>query len=133
MRLGSKGRGSKGYPSARLIPAGVIAGLGLACLLSGGQGTARAAEEMAEGLSLSAGAVETDSSGGFITVNVKNASQTTYGEIVVTCAFYGNGSALGTSSTVLFATVPGATGSDQVRLMGASAATSAKCRITSAK
>ncbi|MFG1359865.1 hypothetical protein [Xanthobacter pseudotagetidis] len=84
------------------------------------------------GLILSTDKVRSDSGGAFISVSVKNNSSQVIDQIVVTCAFRNGSKAVGTSSTTLFATVPGVTGQDQVRLFGVSA-TAADCAITSPK
>lgn len=84
------------------------------------------------GLELTTSHLGNDPGGTFITVSVKNGTAATIGQIVVTCTFSDGGSKVGTSSTTLFATVAGTTGSDQVRLIGAKS-TSADCAITSPK
>ncbi|MFG1464460.1 hypothetical protein V5F77_16340 [Xanthobacter sp. DSM 24535] len=84
------------------------------------------------GLNLTTGAVVTDPSGAFISVQVANSGTIMLNQIVVTCDFFSKSKKkLGTSSTTLFSTFPGITGSDQVRLMGATSAVSATCAITS--
>ncbi|MEP9351730.1 hypothetical protein [Xanthobacter sp. KR7-225] len=82
------------------------------------------------GLILAADKVRSDGGGAFVSVSVKNTTTQVIDQIVVTCTFKSGGKAVGTASTILFSTVPGATGQDQVRLLGASA-TSADCAITS--
>ncbi|MFH3479944.1 hypothetical protein [Xanthobacter variabilis] len=86
-----------------------------------------------DGLKLTTGPLRTDAAGAFISVEVANATQKVFGQIVVTCTFAGGGQTLGTSSTTLFSTVGGATGADQVRLFGATSAKAANCEITSAQ
>ncbi|MFG1477050.1 hypothetical protein V5F53_00130 [Xanthobacter sp. V4C-4] len=85
------------------------------------------------GLTLSTNTLRTDAAGAFISVAVQNTASTTFGQVVVSCTFTGGGRTLGTSSTTLFSLVGGTTGNDQVRLMGATAATAAACEITSAQ
>ncbi|OYX14568.1 MAG: hypothetical protein B7Z15_03505 [Rhizobiales bacterium 32-66-8] len=82
-------------------------------------------------LELSQGKVITDPAGAFITVQVKNAGAKAVDKIVVGCEFFAGKKSLGTSSTTLFGTVPGVTGSDQVRLIGATSAKTATCAVTS--
>ncbi|MFG1416774.1 hypothetical protein V5F38_00850 [Xanthobacter sp. V0B-10] len=86
-----------------------------------------------EGLKLSSGPVRTDPAGAFVSVAVANATSGIFGQVVVTCTFTGGGQTLGTSSTTLFSVVGGTTGSDQVRLLGATSAKAANCEITSAQ
>lgn len=83
-------------------------------------------------LTLTTDKVHNDPGGAFISVSVKNNTAATINQIVVTCSFTNGGAKVGTSTTTLFATVGGTTGSDQVRLLGQSA-TSADCAITSPK
>ncbi len=92
-----------------------------------------AADGIPAGLKLTAGKVETDAAGAFVSVAVANGTATTFGQIIVSCSFTGGGQTLGTSSTTLFSTVGGTTGNDQVRLMGATSATAAACEITRAQ
>ena len=98
-------------------------------LLASTSGAALAAPQ---GLELTSGKVLTDPAGAFVSVQVKNTGTIVLAQIVVSCEFFtAKNKSLGTSSTTLFSTVPGVTGADQVRLMGATSATSAKCAITS--
>ncbi len=98
-------------------------------LLAATSGLALAAPQ---GLELTAGKALTDPAGAFVNVQVKNTGTIVLAQIVVTCEFFNaKNKSLGSSYTTLFSTVPGVTGADQVRLMGATSATSAKCAITS--
>ncbi|MFG1427758.1 hypothetical protein [Roseixanthobacter glucoisosaccharinicivorans] len=84
------------------------------------------------GLALTTGSVVTDPTGAFVNVQVANSGTLMLSQIIVTCDFFSKSKKkLGTSSTTLFSTFPGLTGSDQVRLMGATSAVSATCAITS--
>ena len=75
--------------------------------------------------------VRTDPAGAFVNVAVQNSGTLMLSQIVVSCDFFAGKKKIGTASTTLFSTFPGMTGQDQVRLLGASAATSATCAITS--
>jgi len=102
---------------------------GSALLAAGGA----AAEGAPAGLTLSTDKLRTDAGGAYISVAVANKTPTTFGQIIVTCAFSAGDKTLGTSSTTLFSVVGGTTGNDQVRLFGATSATAAKCEITRAQ
>lgn len=82
-------------------------------------------------LKLVYGPVITDPAGAFVNVQVQNAGTIMLAQIVVSCDFVSGKRKIGSSSTTLFSSFPGATGQDQVRLMGATTATSATCSITS--
>lgn len=82
-------------------------------------------------LKLVYGPVITDPAGAFVNVQVQNAGTIMLAQIVVTCDFMAGKKKVGTSSTTLFSSFPGVTGQDQVRLMGATTATTATCSITS--
>ncbi len=82
-------------------------------------------------LKLSYGNVITDPGGAFVNVQVANAGTLMISQIVVSCDFFAKKKKLGTSSTTLFSSFPGVTGQDQVRLLGATNASSATCSITS--
>ncbi|OYW32009.1 MAG: hypothetical protein B7Z41_09675 [Rhizobiales bacterium 12-66-7] len=133
--------------------ASACAALGLALPLAlAGPGVSSAAAAPV-GLTLTTGSVITDPTGAFISVQVANSGTLMLSQIVVTCDFSvqvantgtlmlsqivvtcdffsKSKKKLGTSSTTLFSTFPGLTGSDQVRLMGATSAVSATCAITS--
>ncbi|OYX67493.1 MAG: hypothetical protein B7Y95_23115 [Rhizobiales bacterium 32-66-11] len=112
--------------------ASACAALGLALPLAlAGPGVSSAAAAPV-GLTLTTGSVITDPTGAFISVQVANSGTLMLSQIVVTCDFFSKSKKkLGTSSTTLFSTFPGLTGSDQVRLMGATSAVSATCAITS--
>ncbi|MFG1299456.1 hypothetical protein V5F49_06620 [Xanthobacter sp. V3C-3] len=84
-------------------------------------------------LELTPGKVRTDPAGAYVTVAVKNNGADVVAQTQVTCAFFAGKRALGKSSTVLFAIVPGVTGTDQVRMLGASSATRADCAIDGQK
>lgn len=99
-----------------------------ACALAGSAGTAAAA-----GLELTAGQVRTDPAGAYVTVAVKNTGTEVVAQTQVNCAFFASKKALGKSSTVLFAIVPGVTGTDQVRMLGATSANRAECAIAGQK
>ena len=86
----------------------------------------------AGGLTLAADKVRSDGGGAFVSVSVTNGTTQVIDQIIVTCTFKDGAKTVGTASTTLFATVPGTTGQDQVRLLGARA-TSADCAITSPK
>ena len=81
-------------------------------------------------LALTQGKVITDPAGAFITVQVKNNGTQPVDRIVVGCEFFAGKKSLGSSSTTLFGTVAGVTGSDQVRLIGGTSAKTATCAIT---
>lgn len=83
------------------------------------------------GLKLTYGKVSTDPAGAFVSVQVANTGTITLAQVVVGCDFFAKKQSLGTSTTTLFASVPGVTGQDQVRLLGATGATSATCSILS--
>lgn len=85
------------------------------------------------GLVLTQGKVRTDPAGAFVDVAVKNAGAAAVDRVAVRCEFFAQKTALGTSATTLFALVPGVTGTDQVRLMGATSATDATCALTTPK
>ncbi|MGU3492834.1 hypothetical protein ACLBXM_02225 [Xanthobacteraceae bacterium A53D] len=80
-------------------------------------------------LQLTADAVQTDPAGAFVNVRVKNVGSAVISQIEVGCRFLAGGKAIGESSTTLYASVPGVTGIGQVRLLGATGATSARCGI----
>ncbi len=82
-------------------------------------------------LKLTYGGVLTDPAGAFVNVQVANAGTIMVSQIVVSCDFFSKKKKIGTSSTTLFSSFPGITGQDQVRLIGATSATSATCAITS--
>lgn len=91
------------------------------------------AAALAATLELTPGQVRTDPAGAYVTVAVKNTGTDVVPQTQVTCAFFAGKRALGKSSTVLFAIVPGVTGTDQVRLLGATSATRADCAIDGQK
>ncbi|MEP9376277.1 hypothetical protein ABLE91_06180 [Aquabacter sp. CN5-332] len=82
------------------------------------------------GLKLTYGQVVTDPTGAFVSVQVANTGTITLSQIVVTCNFFAKKKNVGSSYTTLFSSFPGITGQDQVRLMGATSATTATCAIT---
>lgn len=82
-------------------------------------------------LKLTYGGVLTDPAGAFVNVQVDNAGTLMISQIVVSCDFFAKKKKLGTSSTTLFSSFPGISGQGQVRLIGATGATSATCAITS--
>lgn len=82
-------------------------------------------------LKLTYGGVASDPAGAFVNVQVDNAGTIMISQIVVSCDFFAKKKKIGTSSTVLFSSFPGISGQGQVRLMGATNATSATCAITS--
>lgn len=84
------------------------------------------------GLQLAADSVVTDPAGAFVNVRVKNVGSTVVSQIDIGCQFLAKGKVVGTSSTTLYASVPGVTGIGQVRLMGATGATDARCGIIKA-
>ncbi len=84
------------------------------------------------GLQLSADSVVTDPAGAFVNVRVKNVGSTVVSQIDIGCQFLAKGKVVGTSTTTLYASVPGVTGIGQVRLMGATGATDARCGIVKA-
>ncbi|WP_341989130.1 hypothetical protein [Azorhizobium sp. AG788] len=84
------------------------------------------------GLQLTADNVVTDPAGAFVNVRVKNAGTTVISQIDVGCQFLAKGKVVGNSTTTLYASVPGVTGIGQVRLMGATGATDARCGILKA-
>ncbi|MGQ3673734.1 hypothetical protein ACT6QG_15225 [Xanthobacter sp. TB0136] len=84
-------------------------------------------------LTLTSQGVETDEAGAFISVSVQNATPKEQNEVVVRCVFLNRGRTLGSASTPLYAIPSGKTGYGQVRLLGATSATSAACTITSAE
>ncbi|BAF87017.1 conserved hypothetical protein [Azorhizobium caulinodans ORS 571] len=83
-------------------------------------------------LQLQVDKVSTDPAGAFINIRVKNVGTVAISQIDVGCQFLAKGKVIGTSSTTLFASVPGVTGIGQVRLMGATNATDARCGILKA-
>ncbi len=84
------------------------------------------------GLQLAADSVVTDPAGAFVNVRVKNVGTSVISQIDVGCQFLAKGKLVGTSTTTLYASVPGVTGIGQVRLMGATNATDARCGILKA-
>lgn len=88
---------------------------------------------LADDLVLTPGKVFTDAAGAYVTVSVKNAGAQIAPETYVSCAFFNGKKALGKSATTLFSIVPGLTGTDQVRLLGATGANRAECAITGQK
>ncbi|WP_156922082.1 hypothetical protein [Azorhizobium doebereinerae] len=83
-------------------------------------------------LQLAADTVASDPAGAFVNVRVKNVGTTVISQIDVGCQFFAKGKLVGTSTTTLYASVPGVTGIGQVRLMGATGATDARCGILKA-
>lgn len=81
------------------------------------------------GVSLAMGKVRTDAAGAFVTVTATNSTAETLPELQVKCTFYAGGRAVGTSATKIFSVFAGTSGSDQVRLLGATAANRAVCAI----
>ncbi|QRG08290.1 hypothetical protein EZH22_08295 [Xanthobacter dioxanivorans] len=90
-------------------------------------------QTQAPGLVLSTGKVFTDAAGAYISVSVKNAGTATVAEAYVACEFFAGNRTLGKAATTVFSIVGGMTGSDQVRMLGASRATRAACAITGQK
>lgn len=84
------------------------------------------------GLQLTADKVLSDPAGAFVTVRVKNAGSAVVSQIDIGCQFLAKGKVVGSSTTTLYASVPGVTGIGQVRLMGATNATDARCGILKA-
>lgn len=127
-----------------------MTGRGAAFRLSGGRsGLVRAAYvlgafigagvpvAMAEGgaaqLSLTTQNFMTDEGGAFISVAVKNGAAQEQNQVIVSCVFRVGQTPVGSAATPLYAIPAGETGYGQVRLIGATSATSASCSITSAQ
>ncbi|WP_371348634.1 hypothetical protein [Ancylobacter sp. IITR112] len=81
------------------------------------------------GLALSQGDIFTDDVGTMIGVSVTNNTAATIGSVGVTCSFTTKGKPAGSASTSIYNIVAGATGQDQVRLMGPKA-DAASCAMT---
>ncbi len=84
-------------------------------------------------LTLTSQGVETDPGGAFVSVSVQNGTPRLQNEVIVSCVFLNGETPLGSAATSIYAIPAGETGYDQVRLLGASSATSAACKITSAQ
>lgn len=82
------------------------------------------------GLLLTPGKIYTDAAGAYVSVAVKNTGPATVAEAYVSCEFFAGRRSLGKSSTTVFSIVSGVTGTDQVRLLGGTAATRATCALT---
>lgn len=95
------------------------------------------AAAMADGntaqLSLTSREFMTDEGGAFITVAVKNGTTQQQNQVIVSCVFRAGRTPIGSAATPLYAIPAGDTGHGQVRLIGATSATSASCSITSAQ
>ncbi|MFG1247026.1 MULTISPECIES: hypothetical protein [Xanthobacter] len=91
-------------------------------------GAAQAAD-----LELTPGKIYTDAAGAYVSVAVKNSGAATAAEVKVTCEFFAGKRALGKASTTLFSIVGGVTGTDQVRFLGGTSATSATCTLAGQK
>ncbi|TCT04746.1 hypothetical protein [Aquabacter spiritensis] len=119
--------------------------LGLVVAAAAGGGAPALAQTAAPAqatLTLAADPVVTDPAGSFVTVRVTNSGASPVAQVKVGCEFFAGGKSLGSSSTTLYAIVPGVTGTDQVRLILPEAvgqatpsstvkATSARCAIAS--
>ncbi len=85
------------------------------------------------GVTLAMGKVRTDAAGAFVTVTANNATAESLPEVQVQCTFYAGNRVLGTAATKIFSVFAASSGSDQVRLLGASGANRAVCRIPQQK
>lgn len=81
------------------------------------------------GLALTQGDIFSDDVGTMIGVSVANNTAATIGSVDVTCSFTAKGKPAGSASTTIYNIVAGATGQDQVRLMGPKA-DAATCAMT---
>lgn len=72
-------------------------------------------------LTLKQGDIFTDPVGSVIGVTVTNKGSAAIGSVLVTCSFTAGGKAAGSASTTVYNIVAGASGQDQVHLMGAKA------------
>ncbi len=84
-------------------------------------------------LELTPGKIYTDAAGAYVSVAVKNTGTATVAEVKVNCEFFAGKRSLGKSSTTLFSIVGGVTGTDQVRFLGGTSATSATCTLAGQK
>ncbi len=107
-----------------------------ACVLGALMG-AGASAALADGgtsqLSLTTQEFMTDEGGAFISVAVKNGAAQEQNQVIVSCVFRAGQTPVGSAATPLYAIPAGETGYGQVRLIGATSATSASCSITSAQ
>lgn len=103
----------------------LVAALSLPTVARAQSGDARFA-----GLALSQGDIFTNDVGTVIGVSVANNTAATVGSVGVSCSFTVKGKAAGSASTTIYNIVAGATGQDQVHLMGPRA-DAASCAMTS--
>ena len=101
-----------------------------ALLLATAAPFATAAHAAEPALTVRQGDIFTDPVGTVMNVSVVNAGATTVGAAVVTCDFTTKGKPAGTASTTIYNIEAGATGKDQVHLMGGTA-DGASCVISS--
>lgn len=109
------------------------AGVALVATFIGAGFSAAMADVSAAQLSLTTQEFMTDEGGAFISVAVKNGAAQEQNQVIVSCVFRAGQTPVGSAATPLYAIPAGETGYGQVRLIGATSATSASCSITSAQ